>query len=353
MKIINRLVIVILLLVSYVTHVIADDIEVSGFASIAAGTVTAGDRFLADYPKIGTYDEDFSYAPDSSLGVQFASNVNSQTSFILQVVSHGAKNYEVEIDWAYVSYIVNSEITLQAGRKRLPLYYYSDHFDIAYTYNWIRPPADNYTWQITNYNGVSLIYEPNIGEWDALINVYTGREDTQENILLSSLSGRVVDEVWKNMLGLVIELSKDWLDFRFTVMQGQLDRTIDNSIVEEDIKQQFVGISTNVYFENLSILSEINRYERTARDIHVDTYMLSLAYTIDEFTPHITHSRFEQQPNLARGDEWHSTNTVGIRWDFVSNMALKIQFDKTTDKGQTIKIMGDSELLSVSLDMVF
>ena len=155
------------------------------------------------------------------------------------------------------------------------------------------------------------------------------------------------------MLGLVIELSKDWLDFRFTVMQGQLDRTIDNSIVEEDIKQQFVGISTNVYFENLSILSEINRYERTARDIHVDTYMLSLAYTIDEFTPHITHSRFEQQPNLARGDEWHSTNTVGIRWDFVSNMALKIQFDKTTDKGQTIKIMGDSELLSVSLDMVF
>jgi len=331
----------------------ANEIEVSGFASIAAGTAASGDRFLADYPKTGVYDEDLSYSPDSSLGIQLAANVNPQTSFIIQAVSHGANSYEVELDWAYVSYILNPEITLQAGRKRLPLYYYSDHFDIAYTYNWVRPPADNYTWQITNYNGISLVYEPNIGEWDALINVYTGREDSEENDLLSSLSGSVVDETWKNMFGIVLELSRDWLDFRFTVMQGQLDRSIDNVIVEEDVKQQFVGLSTNLYFDSLNVLSEINRYERSASDIQVDTLMLSFAYQINEFTPHITYSSLEQVPNAAGGDEKHSTNSFGVRWDFISNMALKVQYDKTRDKGQTIQIMGDAELLSVSLDMVF
>jgi len=352
-RIIKRLVIVACIILSNFNYVMANDIDVSGFASIAVGKVTSGDRYLADYPKTGVYDEDFSYSPDSSLGIQLAANVNPQTSFIIQAVSHGANSYEIELDWAYVNYILNSEVTLQAGRKRLPLYNYSDYFDIAYAYNWIRPPADNYTWQITNYNGISLVYEPNIGEWDALINVYTGREDSQENDLLSSLSGSVVDETWKNMFGIVVELSKGWLDFRFTVMQGQLDRSIDNVIVEEDVKQQFVGVSTNLYFEKLSILSEVNSYERSASDIHVDTVMLSMAYQINEFTPHITYSEFEQEPNAAGGDEAHSTNSVGVRWDFVSNMALKIQYDKTRDKGETIQIMGDASLLSVSLDMVF
>ena len=331
----------------------ADEMEISGFASVAAGKVVSGGVLLADYPKAGFYDEDISFAPDSSVGIQFVATVNPQTSFILQAVSHGANNYEIELGWAYVNYVLNSELTLQAGRKRLPLYYYSDHFDIAYTYNWIRPPSDNYTWQITNYNGLSLLYEPNIGEWDALINIYVGREDSEDNELLSALSGNSVDETWKNMFGLVVELSKDWLDVRFTIMQGQLDRSIDDVIVEQDVNQLFIGLSINLFFDQLSVLSEINRYERESSDILVDTAMLSLAYNIGEFTPHITHSRLQQDQNAAGGDEEHFTNSVGVRWDFVTNMALKIQYDKVIDKGQVIQIEGDSELVSVTLDMVF
>ena len=36
-------------------------------------------------------------------------------------MSHGANNYEIDLDWAYVNFIFNPEITLQASRKRLPL----------------------------------------------------------------------------------------------------------------------------------------------------------------------------------------------------------------------------------------
>ncbi|RDH86043.1 MAG: porin [endosymbiont of Galathealinum brachiosum] len=354
MKVIKKLVIYLFCMAFLLKgYAFAGEIGISGFASVAAGKVVSGESFLADYPKAGFYDEDISFTPDSSLGVQLVATVNPQTSFIVQAVSHGANNYELELDWAYVNYVLSSELTLQAGRKRLPLYYYSDHFDIAYTYNWIRPPSDNYTWQITNYNGLSLLYEPNIGEWDALINVYAGREDSEDNELLSALSGNSVDETWKNMFGVVVELSKDWLDVRFTIMHGQLDRSIDDVMVEQDVSQQFIGLSTNLFFEQLSVLSEINRYERESSDISVDTAMLSLAYQIGEFTPHITHSRLEQDPNAAGGDEEHSTNSVGLRWDLVTNMALKIQYDKVIDKGQVIQITGDSELVSVSLDMVF
>jgi len=353
-KIIEKIIVFILGMVPVInSYARADEMQISGFASVAAGKVVSGDQYLADFPRAGFYDTDVSFSPDTSLGIQTITNVNTQASFIIQVVSHGANNYEIDLDWAYVNFILNPEITLQAGRKRLPLYYYSDHFDIAYTYNWIRPPSDNYTWQITNYNGVSLVYEPNIGEWDALVNIYTGREDSQENELLSTLFASRVDETWKNMFGIVFELSKDWFDIRLTMMQGQLDRIIDDVRVEENIKQQFAGVSTNFFFESLSLLTEINRYERPASDINVDTGMISIAYQINDITPHLTYSIFDQVPNAAGGDEEHSTRSIGLRWDFISNMALKIQYDRVEDKGQVISIVGDANLFSVSMDMVF
>ena len=333
--------------------VYAADIELSGFASIATGKVISGDNFLSDYPKAGIYDNDWSFSPDTSVGIQLVSNINTQTSVVIQAVSHGAQGFDVELDWAYLNYHINPEIMVQVGRKRLPLYYYSDHFDIAYTYYWIRPPSDNYTWQISNYNGLSLIYEPSLSEWDALINVYTGRESSEDNDLLGSLSGNKVDETWKNMLGVVIELSKDWLDLRFTAMQGQLDRKINNITTEKDIRQNFLGASVNFFFEKLTVLSEINFYNRPAANIEVTTSMISAGYQIGDFTPHITYSRFLQEKNLAGGDEDHFTSSVGVRWDFDKNIALKLQYDKTIDHGRIIPILGDAELISLSMDLIF
>ena len=331
----------------------ASDFEISGFASIATGKVISGDKFLADYPKTGIYDHDWSYTPDTSVGLQLISKINDRSSFIIQAVSHGALDFEIQLDWAYFNYEINDNVSLQFGRKKLPLYYYSDYFDIAYTYNWVRPPADNYTWQITSYNGLSIIYEKDLGGWEALFNIYTGREDSSDNNLLSELSSSSVDERWKNMFGFVAELSNNWLDLRFTLMQGQLDRSIDGVQTEKNVKQQFAGVSVNIFLDKFSFLSELNHYERSASSIKYNTAMVSLAYQVGEFTPYVTYSMFIQDPNSAGGDEEHYTNGIGMRWDFDINLALKIQYDKNTDKGQVISVFGDAELISASLDMVF
>jgi len=329
------------------------DINLSGYASIVAGRVIDGDKFLADYPKTGVYDNDWSFSPDTSLGVQFKTDINEQLDLVIQVTSNGASGYDLELDWAYISYQFNTEFSLQAGRKRLPLYYYSDFFDVGYAYYWIRPPADNYTWQISNYNGLSLLYQPELAEWDVLLNLYVGREDSEDNELLSMLMSASVDETWKNMLGFVAELSKDWIELRATYMQGELDRTVNDLITEQNVKQKFSGISANFYFYNFSILSEFNQYHRDQSDIHVDTQMLSVGYQFNDLTPHITHSSFLQEENLAGGDEDHQTVSVGLRWDFNKTTALKIQYDKVRDKGANIPVLEDSDSISLGMDLVF
>lgn len=349
----TKLITLFILLISNTVVSKAEDIAVSGFVSIGIGKLLEGEAYLTDYPKAARYKEDWSFAPDSTLGLQLNTQVNKKSSFIVQAVSHGALGYEMEIDWAYLNYTLNSEVTLQAGRKRLPLYYYTDHFDIAYTYYWVRPPTDSYTWQISNYNGISLLYESVLSDWDTMINVYAGREDSEDNELLSMLTNKKVDESWKNMIGVVVEASRSWLELRFTVMQGQLDRTIDEIEVESSNKQLFYGMAANASYENIIFLSEFSHYERKSSDIDVNTLLISAGYHMGDFIPHITYSALKQEENMAGGDEEHSTRTFGIRWDADSNIAVKIQYDKVEDVGESNRIFGDGELISLSIDMIF
>ena len=336
------------------TAVVNAETEFQGFGSFAGGLVTNGDRYLSDYPNAGVYDDDLSFSPDTTIGLQLKTTLNVQTDFVIQLVNRGASDFDTDIDWAYINYSIDHELSLQAGRKRLPLYFYSDFFDLGLAYHWIRPPADNYTWQITSYNGVNLQYEAEMENWDMLLNVYFGREDDRENELLTFLaSNNRVDETWKNIVGVVAELSDEQFELRFTVMTSQLDRYVNNVQIADSVDQLFYGFSVNYTYQQITIFSELNHYERADDNIFVDTNMLSLAYKIKSYTPHITYSKLRQDRSVGSGDELHSTYSIGCRKDLNKTTALKLQFDKTTDKADTTTIVGDGELLSFGIDFVF
>ncbi len=329
------------------------EINLNGFGSLVAGRVTEDHYFLADYPKTGIYDNDWTLSPDSTFGLQLSSYITDEFSLIAQIVANAASESDIDVDWLYLNYQLTSELSVQLGRKRLPLYYYSDYFDVGYAYYWIRPPADLYTWQITNYNGISLLYEKNLGDWDGSINLYYGNEESEDNELLGLLFGVPVDESWNNMVGIVGTMANEWLDLRLSYMEGLVNRDINAVNVIKDTKQQFLGLSINLSVAELQVLSELNSYKRPNNDINVDTYMVSVAYQVGDFTPHITRSAFEQEINAAGNDEKHHTTTLGVRWDFYTNTAFKVQYDEVVDEGSAVPIKGDSKSVSLGLDFVF
>ena len=334
------------------TPVVAE-VKLNGFASIILGKVIEGEEFLADYPKTGVYDTRLSMDPDTSLGLQLSSYFTSDFSLIAQASVHGAEDYDPRIDWLYFNYYLTPELSIQLGRKGLPLYYYSDYFDVGYAYYWIRPPPDVYTWQITNYNGISLLYEAALGRWDTSINLYYGSEESEDNELLSLLFGASVDETWKNMIGIVGTVANNWLELRLTHMQGLIDRTISGVSVINDIEQQFLGLSINLTIDHLLILSEFNNYRQPDNDVAYNAFLLSAGYQIGDFTPHITRSGFRQDVNALGNDEKHHTTSVGLRWDVVDNIAVKIQYDNVTDEGVVVPIAGDSKSITLGMDVVF
>ncbi|OHU88109.1 MULTISPECIES: porin [Pseudoalteromonas] len=351
------------LLIAALTSMTAHaEINISGFASVNGGKVLSGTgapqygiepSFLADYPIVSTYTEDFSFSPESLIGLQVTGDLGNGLSVTGQIVARGANDFDAEFEWAYISYELNDSWTLQAGKKRLPLFYYSDFYDVGYAYVWMRPPADNYTWQIFNYEGVNLLYNGSIGDWGLSANIYTGKEDDTENKLLSDFFFRApTREIWEDILGGVVNLSHDWLEIRLTHMRYTNKRFIDgepsmwNGKDERDGK--FYGLAVNADFGNFFILSELNRLEL---DSDFDTYMISVGYRFDEITPYIMYSDYEQSGD---GDvEKHDTTAVGVRWNFHPSAAFKVQYDRVKDDSFDFAVAGDSKAITFGVDVVF
>lgn len=338
------------------------DINFSGFASINAGKVMSGTgvpqfgvppTFLADYPLVSAYSKDLSFKPESLFGLQISADLMDDLSVTGQIVARGADDFDATIEWAYLSYTLNDNWTLQAGKKRLPLFYYSDFYDVGYAYVWMRPPADNYTWQIFNYNGVNALYSGEIGDWSVSGNLYYGEEDDKDNKLLSDFFFvEPTREIWRDMMGGVLQLNKDWFEIRLTHMtyKNERFRSGERTLFDgnESRTGKFYGLAINLDFEQLFVLTELNRLDL---DGDLDTSMVSVGYRLDTVTPYVSYSQFK-----TKGDddgEKHNTTSVGLRWDFHPSAAFKIQFDEVKDESYSLAVAGDSKSITIGIDTVF
>lgn len=342
------------------------EINLSGFASINTGKVLDGSgvkqfdlppTFLADYPIVSAYEEEWNFDPESLFGIQASADVGEGLSAIAQLVVRGADDWDPKFEWAYVSYDINDEWTVQAGKKRLPLFYYSEFYDVGYAYVWMRAPADNYTWQIFNYTGLNAMYSTDIGDWSLATNFYAGKEDDKDNKLLGDFFfSAKTREIWKDIVGGVANISKDWLEIRVTHMQYTNERYIDGEKQtwggDDQRDGKFYGLALNTDFENFFLLTEFSRLDLEF-DGNLDTQMITLGYRISDFTPFVAYSKMEQEGDGVIDGENHSTSSIGLRWDFHSSAAFKVQFDKVEDNSFDYAVAGDSEALTFGIDLVF
>jgi hypothetical protein len=339
------------------------DVSFSGFASINAGKVLSGSgvegwieepTFLADYPLVSVYTEDVSFKPESLFGLQVRGDLSEGLSFTAQIVARGADDFNAKVEWAYLSYEINDQWTLQAGKKRLPLFYYSDFFDVGYAYTWMRPPADLYTWQIFNYNGINALYSDSWGDWSVSGNIYTGSEDDSENKLLTEFFFREpTREIWTDIVGGVFSASYNWFEVRVTHMQYKNERYISGERQFWDGKDsrdgKFYGLSLNADMGDWFVLTELNRLDLS--DTKFDSRMITAGYRVKDLTPYVAYSEFETKDEEG---EAHDTTSIGLRWDFHPSAAFKIQWDKVHDEQVLFaEVAGDSKALSVGIDLVF
>ena len=334
------------------------DIHFSGFASIVGGQTISGkdDAFLADYSLVGLYDDDLSFQPETTMGLQARAELDLGLSFTSQWVSRGLNDFNSEISYAYLSYQVSSEISLQAGRKRLPLQYYSEFFDVGFAYPWIRPPADLYTWQILNYNGVSLDHKTRLGKGVLNTSFYVGREDSNNNRLLSTFFfNEETNETWKNIIGIRSDYAMGDFQTLFSYTNFKLDRSFTSpTTTQVSIKNgnvDFFAASFNYDNGQYLLLTEVNHW--SSPRFEATNSLWSVGYQINNLTPFLAFSEFKQAEKVTNEDlEEHTTSSLGVRWNFHPQAAFKAQFDDIQDKG-SLALVGDAQAITLGIDLVF
>jgi hypothetical protein len=340
------------------------DLNLSGFGTLAGGAVVDGDGYIADYPNLGVYDDGFDIGQETRLGLQGTAKFDDKLSATLQVMTRASNDFELEVEWLYATLKVADGTNLQAGRMRMPVYYYSEYMDVGYAFPWVRIPADAYSLDATNFNGIKLNHNFSSGETDFMLSLYTGKEDNPNDELMSYLFESFttrIDREFDDILGIVFDISRGNFSARVTQTQANMLETqtyFDASTADIPFDIEFFDIFLRYNFESgFSIMAEYNKYKP-----FYQSYFTSLIYQIDDIAYYLNWSQFD----LDTPFEKHDTTSLGVRLDIGSGYALKIDVSAMNDEGfnpftgQPNPVYhadpdgnGDVTVVSFALDFVF
>lgn len=356
----------------------ADDLKLSGFASIVAGKTSgrcvpvdsladkyneACTRYVANWGTGAVYTDDLALNRETRAGVQADYSFNRQWSATAQVTARTLKDQHVNLEWAYLTWSPTPEWKLQVGRKRLPLYYYSDFQDVGFAYNTIRPSPDVYGWDVVNYNGASLSTTRSLGDWSLRAEAYAGAEKSRDNPYSTLFGPDPVEVKWSGVTGLSLEMSKDWFTGRIsytrTKFQAKDQTTGDQAVLFDGstkASQDFLGLVFNGDWDEWQLRSEFGKAKRmNAVGYDADFHLITLGRQFGGFTVTAGLSGYKEKTRFDANTYVPvklDTRTLALRYDVHKGGALKFQIDQVKDK-TVPAFSGKARVLSVAYDVVF
>jgi hypothetical protein len=347
----------------------ADDLSVSGFATITAGKAYSGydgqfmgtqcPCFIGNYEHGAVYgNNEWSLTRESLVGLQAKYQLTDKLSATAQAVVRASRRGKPEVDWAYLSYDISPDTTVQVGRRRLPIYAYSDSVYVGYTLPWVRVPQDIYGWEVGAYNGVNLRHTRSIGDWAVTGTVFAGQESTKDNLEMGKIYyGYKVDDAWKHILGGYLDLSNDVFGVRAIYMQNAIDQTFyppgEDPTSQKGTRQRILGLAATLDYGNWLVRGEANSFRRPALDYRSSSWTVSAGYRFGQFTPLLGYSSYmEKLTPIYTQTQNDSTRFAALRWDFRKNMDLKAQWDSVIDTSN-YDFTHNAKMLSLTLDVLF
>ncbi|WP_331346157.1 DNA topoisomerase IV [Cellvibrio sp. UBA7661] len=367
----------------------AADVNVTGFLSVGGGFV---DDEYEDAANYGGYEEDLTF-DNNLLGLQVSGQVSEKLTATAQLIARSNSDYDVNAEWAYLTWQATDEVKLRAGRLRTPFYLYSDFLDVGYAYSWITPPREVYYLPFNNVDGIDIYATKTLGIFDATFQAYFGSFNDE-----FSLDGVQTEAETRNQAGIAATLGKDWWTLRAAYHQADLTVDVAGAVLDPatgftlgqflgSLPPTLGGVTTNVLvdedkatFTQIGITIDTGTFVAAAEHVEFEAKDSMLAKNVREYVMagvrtgnwlfHITAARSDDDAaNLAEGipvapatlpiigalnqvaasqADKRDVISLGTRWDVTSGSALKFQIDDVDDE-----VNGGQKVYSVALQTVF
>jgi len=375
------------------------DITFNGFASIKAGVVfddvddLNGNGLVDSDEEIlgGLYDKDLSFKPESIFALQISSDLGEGLSITGQLYAEGRNDFDVEARWAYLSYELNDEWRINAGRMVLPMFYKSESEKIGYTVTGNRLPRSVYDdFNFSVVEGIRLNNSTELGDWSvsSSFGYYSWEGDW-------NAFGDDYNSKFDKIFSVSTEFNYDWL----TLFAGGFITEIDLSQlssgavapgisagasafgVSADETNELIntlGLSGDGEYYYLGAAIDYNDWLLTAEyadygikdsgSTFIEAYYVMAGKRFNDYTVLYTYEDFDQTPEYSSlagftpaaqaigasvidllVEKNFKTQTLSLRYDFHSNAAFKIDVFSTKLNGLSKSYSG----LSFGIDLVY
>ncbi len=330
--------IIIFLTIFIASTAIAGKTEISGYTSLIGTKTDAKDatywnEYAADYA-------DFTH--QSLIGVQLNAEIVKNLEISLTILGEGKEKYKAEFSWFYATYTITDNSSFRFGRLKVPIYMVSNYIDIGHAYPWVTPPPEVYSTNvIESSDGLEYIYATDIFASTLQINTYVGTNQNDHHLAPSFINdginsggtyktGDKVGFQAHDLLGIEVSLATDNVTFKFSHNQAIMSST-ELSITKSRI--QLGGFGIIIDAANFIIYSEyVHRYSDDSLQSvfpDQDSGYVTLGYRIAKFLPYITYATIDKGKTDTKYAVVQESNSVGLRYDVNTKMAIKFQATKT------------------------
>ena len=364
------------------------------------------DAFKPDGPG---YTHRWSPDVDSRLGLQASAAFGSRLSAVVQVLAQQRHDdtYTPVVEWANVKYEVTPDFSVRAGRVVLPIFMVTDSRRIGYANPWVRPPVEMYSLvPVTTNDGVDASYRLRAGEATATLQLTAGRSSSdfpsssgfeagtaEARKLLAGNAvveyGALTTRVSYGNARLTIEALEPFFDaFR---QFGPAGIAIADRYHVNDRRVTFVGLGASYDPGRWFASGEWAEFNTRSIVGKKRSWYVTGGARLGKFTPYATYARVDSEgditdpglplaglpPQLAPlafglnaalnmqlgAAPQQETISVGARWDFLRNAALKLQYDHVRLDEESRGTFGNIQpgfrtgstvrLFSIAVDFVF
>ena len=321
-------------------------------------------------PNGAGYSHDWSPDVDSLIGAQVIAHVTPQLSAMLQVISEQTydNTYTPHVEWANLKYELTPDASVRVGRTVLASFLVSDTRNIGYANPWVRPPVEVYSLvPIDSNDGIDASYRWHIGDWvQTFVGTYgatTSKQPTggnadarrQWNISDTLEYGAVTLRIAYQRANLTI----DGLDTFFGAFGhfGPQGIALETKYDPYRKPLECIGIGAMYNPRDWFVTGEWGTQQLHSALGESTAWYVSGGYRVAKFTPYLTYGALKANSNtsdpglnlsalppylagpamclnaaltaILGSIAVQNTTSAGVRWDFMKNVDLKLQYDHT------------------------
>ena len=388
-------------------------VTISGFGTLAVTRTDTDSAQFARPNQAAGASKSFRTGVDSNLGLQGSANLNSWLSATAQglVRKDGEDDFGAELSWAFLKGKVNDNFSVRVGRMGLPVFMISDYRNVGFANFMLRPPAEVYAQvPINNIDGIDTTWQQSFGDTTVSAQLAIGRAKND-----ISSSARPLHLETTNLVALNLVAEHGPVNIRFGRADGKLTLndspslntllsglraagtgyrlsalgTLADNLALDHKKASFTSAGATMDWNNIVVQTEYAKRKTDSYVNDTDSWYFMAGYRFGHVLPYFNHAETKSVGRVSNSVPTacpagypaactptiralsagvdvlstpvrQSTDTIGVRWDFHSSLALKAQVDRVRPSGNaglllrpTPGVTGPVTVGAVALDFVF